>query len=369
MANKDLHNPLRRRVRRPRLPRPPVVAPVIISAALCLAVIAAFWVAIVDDPDGGRTVAAAIIEDAPAATGSLPAAEPTSGASQRLSGQLPAAAGSEPALARLPVGPAEHVADPGLVEPSAFGPLPRVSPDGRRPRDAYARPSPPAPPEAPRVVLVVGGLGLSQTGTQAAIAALPEDVTLAFAPYGSSLERWAGKARTEGHEVLLQVPLEPIGYPQANPGERTLLVSADRHTNQRNLAWLLGRATGYAGVMNYMGARFTSDDKALLPFLGEIGRRGLFYLDDGSSPQSVADRVGEALAVPVVTADVILDRDRSPQAIERELAALESQARERGLAVGVASAFPASVEAVAGWAREAAGRGIVIIPASAAIQP
>ena len=73
--------------------------------------------------------------------------------------------------------------------------------------------------------IVVGGLGLSQTGTQKAIETLPEDVTLAFAPYGSSLQRWVDKAREDGHEVLLQIPLEPIDYPQENPGEHTLLVS------------------------------------------------------------------------------------------------------------------------------------------------
>ena len=47
--------------------------------------------------------------------------------------------------------------------------------------------------------------------------------------------------------------------------------------------------------------------------------------------------------------------------------ALEAIARTRGLAIGVASAFPASVEAIARWAEEAAARGIVIVPASAAV--
>jgi polysaccharide deacetylase 2 family uncharacterized protein YibQ len=256
--------------------------------------------------------------------------------------------------------------DPSLLEYSSFGALPRVSPDGRRPRDVYARRSAPVPQGVARIVIVVGGLGLSQTGTQSALQALPEDITLAFAPYGSSLQRWVGEARDAGHEVLLQVPMEPLDYPAVNPGEHTLLVSGGA-ANREDLDWALGRMTSYAGVMNHMGARFSSDEHALVPFIGEIGERGLFYLDDGSSQQSLAAKIGTALAVPVLTADSILDRDRSPDAIERELMGLEAIAHARGVAIGVASAFPASVEAIARWVREAQARGIIIVPASAAL--
>jgi polysaccharide deacetylase 2 family uncharacterized protein YibQ len=267
-------------------------------------------------------------------------------------------------LAALPQLPPAMAGDPSLLEYSSAGPLPRVSPDGRRPREIYARRSSPVPEGVPRVVIVVGGLGLSQTGTQKALETLPEDVTLAFAPYGSSLQRWVGKARERGHEVLLQIPLEPQNYPQENPGEHTLLVSGGG--SRQDLHWVLSRMTSYAGVMNHMGSRFTSDERALVPFLGEIGGRGLFYLDDGSSPQSLASSVGQALDVPVLTADRILDVARTPAAIEKELAALEAVARVRGVAVGVASAFPESVEAIARWAADAASRGIIIVPASAA---
>lgn len=369
MAKHDLNKPLQSRSPRVVPARRPVLAPALVVAALFLAILAAFWVAVVDDPDGGRSVAVAEIGDAaPTSTGSIAGRELTGEADRPA--DTARAADQNLQVAGLPAPPpAAGGADAGLIEHSAFGPLPRVSPAGRRPRDAYARRAPSADPDAPRIVIVVNGMGLSQTGTQAAIEALPEDVTLAFAPYGASLQRWIDKARAEGHEVLLQVPLEPEGYPEPNPGEHTLLVSNDRHRNEQDLQWVLARTTGYAGVMNHMGARFTSEDRALLPFLGTIGERGLFYLDDGSSPRSLAGRVGGILQVPVVTGDLTLDLGRSPAEIERELAALESIARKKGLAVGVASAFPISVEVIARWAREAPARGIAIVPASAAFKP
>ena len=366
MPPNDLNTPLYSDTRS-ATPRRSVIAPVLISTALLVAVVAAFWIAVVDDPDGGRSVALARIVDAvPAATGSL-SRDPAGVAIA----PVPAAATGPPVeteeLAAPSGGPQGAIVVSGLAEQSPFGLLPRVSPDGRRPREAYARRAPAAGPDTPRIAIVVGGLGMSQTGTQKAISALPEDVTLAFASLGSSLNRWAEEARGEGHEILLQIPLEPIGYPDTNPGEHTLLVSPDRHRNRQDLHWNLGRMTAYAGVINHMGSRFTGEDAAMLPFLGEIGERGLFYLDDGSIPQSRAAAIGEALQVPVVTADVVIDQDRSVDAIERSLRQLESIAAERGVAVGVASAFPTSVETIARWAGEAAARGVIIVPASAAL--
>jgi uncharacterized protein len=359
--NSDLNQPFNRKPDGRPKRRLTLVAPALISAALVLAIVAAFWVAIVDDPGGGRAVAVATIERPPKATGSIADGE---GADPNAP-EAPAPAVPAADVAALAVPP--NGGDPGLIEFSSFGPLPRVSHDGRRARDVYARRVTPVPSDVPRIVIVVGGLGLSQTGTQSAIEALPEDVTLAFAPYGMSLDRWVAKARADGHEILLQVPLEPSNYPEENPGEHTLLASAGGG-NSDHLHWVLGRMTGYAGVMNYMGARFTADEHALVPFLGEVGERGLYYLDDGSSPQSRASVVGEGLRVPVLVADRVVDVSRDAEEIERELSALEAIARTRGVAIGVASAFPVSVETIARWTRDAALRGVVIQPASAAIE-
>jgi polysaccharide deacetylase 2 family uncharacterized protein YibQ len=311
---------------------------------------------------GGRAVAVASIEDVPAVTGSIPDPTPENGSA-------PAPGGSDTAVdvAGLPRAPDPDTSAATLIEQSAFGPLPRISPDGRAPRDVYARRAAPIQEGMPRIVLVVSGLGLSQTGTLHAIETLPEDVTLAFAPYGASLQRWVDKARGEGHEVVLQIPLEPAGYPERNPGEHTLLVSADRAGRGQNLHWVLSRMSGYAGVMNHMGGRFSAEDAAMLPFIGEIGHRGLYYLDDGTTPESRAASVGATLKVPVVTGNLVLDRKRSREDIAGQLEVLEQIAAEKGLAVGVASAFPETVDVLADWAQSAGERGFALVPASAAL--
>ena len=253
-----------------------------------------------------------------------------------------------------------------VTENGKFGPLPRVGLDGARPMEVYARPVPKRPPATPRVVIVVGGIGLSQTGTQEALRLLPPDVTLAFAPYGSSLDRWMQRARQDGHEILLQLPMEPFDFPDNDPGPHTLLTSLAPEQNLERMRWILSRMTNYVGVIGYQGARFAGDEAKLAPVFRELAARGVMYLDDGSSDRSAADAAARTAKLPFAKADLVLDAVANETAIQQRLTQLETLARARGLAIGTASALPVSVRTIGDWAKTLDGRGLVIVPASVA---
>jgi uncharacterized protein len=249
-----------------------------------------------------------------------------------------------------------------LLEDSEQGRLPIVGPDGLKPLEYYGRPWSGA--RGPRVAIVVGGLGLSQTGTQNAIRDLPEEITLAFAASGNSLQRWLQEARRNGHEVLLQVPMEPFDYPDNDPGPATLLTSKSAKANLANLHKAMGQITNYTGILNFLGGRFLSDPDALEPVMRDIGKRGLMFLDDGSSAQSLSGPVAKAIDMPHAFADVQLDATVNKDAILRKLDELERIANAKGSAIGVASAFDESVAAIAQWSAEAAKHGVEIVGVS-----
>jgi polysaccharide deacetylase 2 family uncharacterized protein YibQ len=257
--------------------------------------------------------------------------------------------------------------EPRLLENSRHGAIPRIAPDGARPADTYAHAlRPPANrKDAPRIAIVFGGLGTSAQITRQAIDKLPAPVTLAFQPYGAAVDRAATEARAGGHEILLQVPMEPFDYPDNDPGPQTLLTSLPREQNVDRLFWLMSRLQGYVGIASYMGARFTSSEQALAPVLRETAQRGLIYFDDGSSTRSLAGQIANANKLPFAKADIMLDAVPTPASIDRALSRLEALAREHGVAVGFASALPASIERVARWAKAAEGRGILLVPISA----
>ena len=81
-------------------------------------------------------------------------------------------------------------------------------------------------------------------------------MTLAFAPYADDVQRWVAKARELGHEVLLEVPMEPFDFPDSDPGPHTLRSGASEDANIRKLTWSLTRFTGYAGITNLLGGPF-----------------------------------------------------------------------------------------------------------------
>ena len=259
-----------------------------------------------------------------------------------------------------------------LVEMTSHGPLPKIAADGTRPAEAFARPVKPIPykPDAPRVALIVGGLGVSASATADAIAKLPGAVTLAFMPYSSDVVRLAARARDEGHEILLQAPMEPFGYPDNDSGPQTLLTSLTPEQNLDRLYWMMSRFQGYVGIAGAMGARFTASEQAFSPVLRETAKRGLIFVDDGSNPRSVAGRIAGANNWPIVKADMIVDSVPTPAEIDHALGRLEMAARERGVAVGISSALPVSVEHIAKWAKAAESRGLLLVPMTAvALKP
>jgi uncharacterized protein len=252
-----------------------------------------------------------------------------------------------------------HIPDPDLVEKTDDGQLPKRAQDGRRPFDVYARPW--SGTRGARVAIVIGGMGVSQTSTQTAIDKLPPEITLGFAPQGNSLSRWAQAARKKGHEILLQLPMEPFDYPRVDPGRGTLIVDAAADANLKVLHESMGRLTNYAGVMNYLGARFTSEPAALEPVLKEIGARGLYFLDDGTSARSQTDALSGANRAPFAAGDIVIDQTQDKAAILKSLDQLEATARAKGSAIGIGTGFDVTVDAVTEWAKQAQKRGIEIV--------
>lgn len=362
------------------LKRPPVA---VAGAGLLLLGGIALFLTVLGDPRAGTPSARAALTRAPA-----PAAEVPSGYDafamteldlyQDLTGGADAAAGEGgDALITLPDGatlsggpaisaPRRAPAEPlvqapiaGLSQPGPSGPLPVIAADGRVPAQAYARPF--RPNGKPRVALIVGGLGLNAVTTRAAIERLPSEVTLSFVPYAEGLQGWIDLARAHGHEVMIEIPMEPTGYPATDPGPYTLLAGGDEAELESKLAWLLGRATGYFGVTNYLGDRFMASDAGMSAFLGELRRRGVAFLDDGQARR----RPG---AWARASADRVIDETQSPAAIVGQLNALEAMAKQSGAAMGTGFSYPVTVDAVARWTAGLDARGLQLAPASAMTQ-
>jgi uncharacterized protein len=375
----------------PAARRPLPYGRLVLAGLAALAAGGAIYLFETGDRLGGEPYAIAAVELHPVVPPAPPAAAPVAAAASAAGPSETSSAGQVEASTGVKVVRAGNAPPPGsliiqvpdalglhllpapdkrLVDKSKYGLLPRIGVDGARPSEVYARPPLVAgrlKAGAPRIALLVGGLGLSAAGTMDAIVKLPGAVSLGFAPYGADVERDVSQAREAGHEAVLQLPMEPFDYPANNPGPHTLLTSLSEAENLDNLHWLMSRFTGYVGVANFLGAKFTADPAALSPVLSEIATRGLVYIDDGTSPRSLAREKAAAVNLRAGVADVVLDANPSPQAIEAALLKLEGLARANGAAIGIASALPGNVERLSRWADSLEARGIALTPLSALV--
>lgn len=263
--------------------------------------------------------------------------------------------------------PADRLApapDPALIEQGPDGPLPIIGPDGREPWIVYARPFD-AADRRPKIAIVVNGLGLSSAATEAAIQRLPGGVTLSFAPFADDLGDWIRLARAAGHEVLLNLPMEPLNYPSNDPGPRTLLTSLPAAQNIDRLQWALSRVSGYVGVTNFMGSRFTTVPEAMRPVLEEIKHRGLMFVDSRSSARSIAADIAHDLRVPFAMNVRFIDNEASRAMIDARLAEVEQIAKRDGFALAMGFPYPVTLERIAAWSATAAERGYTLVPVTA----
>jgi len=257
--------------------------------------------------------------------------------------------------------------DPRLLERSRYGMIPVVA-DGLKPFTVYAADADRAKAsKMPVIAIVVAGLGVGAAKTTDAIMKLPPAVTLAFTPYGADPTKRAERARAQRHEILLQIPMEPFDYPDNDPGPQTLLTTLNAEQNLDRLYWHLSRFQGYAGLANFMGDRFVATDPVMQPVIREAAKRGLSYFDDGATPRSVAASLAAGQALPYAKADFTLDAVPTSVEIDRTLLKLETLAKERGAAVGVASALPISIERLSAWIKTLDARGIMLVPLTTAM--
>ncbi|MFF8802276.1 MULTISPECIES: divergent polysaccharide deacetylase family protein [unclassified Methylobacterium] len=346
--------------------------------ALCLL---AGTVALTGDPRGGEPRASATIEIREAVAPAPRVAEAAPAGPSRSAREVEQASGvsvfrpdgstapDAPVIIRVPNAAQVKLApapDPRLTERGRHGPLPRIGEGRLRPLDVYARPEEPG--TGPRIAVLVSGLGIGEAATLGAIARLPAAVSLALSPYGGDLEKTATRAREAGHEILLQLPMEPFDYPDSDPGPQTLLASGRPGENLDRVAWAMSRFPGFVAAVNFMGAKLMSESSALEPILKELSARGLGFVEDGTAPRSLVAGLAGKAKLATARAEVVIDAVARPDAIDAELARLETLARQKGFVLASASASPLTIDRLSRWSRDLEARGVRLVPVSVALR-
>ena len=254
----------------------------------------------------------------------------------------------------------------GLTRQSEFGPVP--SKTAGNPLLAYRRPFQRKGGKKP-VSLVLGGLGVNRSLTQEAINILPADVTLSFAAHSAGLQEWIDIARADGHEVLLEIPMESASFDPTEPGaDRALSVSLPPGENNRRLDWMLSRAQGYAGIINFNGDLFLTRTDVAAPYMDHLSKTGLGFMTDGAFETPSLPTLARSVRQPFKSGHGLIDPDPIARVISGRLIGLSQTAATGSHPIGVGFAFPETLSEVQRWIESLEAQNLQLAPATAAFK-
>ncbi|MGO1120448.1 divergent polysaccharide deacetylase family protein [Rhodovibrionaceae bacterium A322] len=251
---------------------------------------------------------------------------------------------------------------PSPMPAPAPTPAPEPEVDRRPPWQRFAQPFS-LHPQKPKIAIVIYSLGLSNKATEQAVRQLPREITLSFSPYARKLEGWVSLARARGHEAMIDLPLEPVGYPASDPGHFALLTSNSVAENLQRLDDVTGSSSAFVGLTAFMGSRFSSSSASMEPVVKAIADRGLLYLDNGQVAETVTKGLAPNYGLAYLVTDRVLDgKSANRLTIDARLAQLERLALTTGRAIGLARPFPVTIERLKVWSKKLESRGIQLVP-------
>lgn len=226
----------------------------------------------------------------------------------------------------------------------------------------HAVPEPEAEEDTPMIAIVIDDLGINRKMTEAVLK-LPAPITTAFLAYAENLPEQTERARKNGHELLMHIPMEPVN-PHFDPGPNTLLTKMTGGEISERLNAMLSSFDGYVGINNHMGSRFSADKAAIGAVIDELKKRGLIFLDSMTSGNSSGWKSARDRNVPYAVRDIFLDNAHDENEIMKQLDLVEKQALKHHVAVAIGHPHATTVNALKKWIPKATEKGFVFIPVS-----
>ncbi len=218
-------------------------------------------------------------------------------------------------------------------------------------------------PHKPRIAIVIDDIGPDWRGSVATLK-LPGPLTLALLPYAERVQELAARATAAGHELLVHMPMEPDDMATNYPGPIALLGQQSLHEQKAMLQRGLSAFSGYVGVNNHMGSRFTADPTGMAVMMAELAKRNLLFLDSRTTGHSAAPAAAAHYGIRFAGRDVFLDNERDVGKILAQLRQTERIARRHGQAIAIGHPHPETITALAQWLPQARRAGFELTTVS-----
>lgn len=156
---------------------------------------------------------------------------------------------------------------------------------------------------------------------------LPKEVTFAIFPGMKNSVSTMDRAYSQGRETIIHVPMEPIGFPQVDPGKNAILVQMDNAEIDRLLGKFLSEMKYCIGINNHMGSLATTDPDIMQSVMSVLKAKKKIFLDSRTTNVSVAYSVAQKNHLQTFRNDIFLD---SPDISEKTMQSKLAQIRTMG---------------------------------------
>lgn len=226
-------------------------------------------------------------------------------------------------------------------------------------------PPPPTPrPPVARVAIVIDDFGLDLEIAKKFLN-VPLPITFAILPNQTHTKEIAELAHERHHEVLLHLPMEPQGYPKANPGPGALLTSMSRDRVRRTLLADLDASPYFSGVNNHMGSKFTESAPFMSVVMSELRQRKLYFVDSATTANSVGFELARKFRVPARKRDIFLDNTQTEESVRSQLDQLIRKAKVEGTALAIGHPHEATLNVLTDEAAERFRKeNVAVVPSS-----
>lgn len=189
-----------------------------------------------------------------------------------------------------------------------------------------------------RIAIVIDDFGYQDQALIQAFCDLPQPITFSIFP-GERHTAWTAQRATEkNHGVMVHLPMEPVGYPEHNPGPDAIFVDDAPEKIAALTQNALAAVPHARGMNNHMGSRVTQNAAAMKVVLQIVKQRDFFFVDSRTSPQSVAYAIAREMGIRSGRGALFLDLAADEGAIAKQLYALAARARQEGAAIGIGHA-------------------------------
>ena len=181
-----------------------------------------------------------------------------------------------------------------------------------------------------QLAIVVDDFGIHNDALLEKFCSLDKNITFAILPDQKYSEYVMYRAADTGHESLIHIPMEPISYPQNNPGTNAIYVHQTVREITRKMERFIKQLPLCIGANNHMGSLVTTDENVMQIVLEVIRDNNLFFIDSRTSNSSIAFDVAKRMMIPTFKSSLFLDTpDVSQKTLKLKLDQLKALAKSR----------------------------------------